>query len=42
MPKYFIKASYTTEGTQGLLKEGGASRRKAVGKRTIDYRPPGH
>ena len=30
MPKYFIKASYTTEGTKGLLKEGGTSRRQVV------------
>lgn len=32
MPKYLIKASYTVEGTRGLLKEGGTSRRAAVQK----------
>lgn len=30
MAKYLIKASYTVEGTKGLLKEGGSSRRAAV------------
>ena len=30
MPKYLIRASYTVEGAQGLLKEGGTSRRAAV------------
>ena len=30
MPKYLMVASYTQEGLQGLLKEGGSSRRKAV------------
>jgi uncharacterized protein with GYD domain len=29
MPKYLIEASYTAEGTKGLLREGG-SKRKAV------------
>jgi uncharacterized protein with GYD domain len=32
MPKMLIKASYTTEGARGLLKEGGTSRRAAVQK----------
>ena len=32
MPKFMIKASYTTEGTQGLLKEGGTGRRAMVQK----------
>ena len=32
MPKFMIKASYTTEGTRGLLKEGGTGRRAAVQK----------
>ena len=32
MPKFLIKASYTAEGTRGLLKEGGTSRRQAVQK----------
>ena len=30
MAKYLIKASYTVEGTKGLLKEGGSSRRAAL------------
>ena len=30
MAKYLIKASYTVEGTKGLLKEGGSSRKAAV------------
>ena len=30
MPKFMVKASYTTEGTRGLLKEGGTGRRAAV------------
>ena len=32
MPKFLIKASYTTEGARGLLKEGGTSRRAAIVK----------
>jgi uncharacterized protein with GYD domain len=32
MPKYMVQASYTTEGTKGLLKEGGTGRRAAVEK----------
>lgn len=32
MPKYLIRARYTTEGVRGLLKEGGSSRRQAVEK----------
>ena len=28
MPKYLFQANYTTEGFQGLLKEGGTSRRQ--------------
>ena len=32
MPKFLIKASYTSEGAKGLLKEGGTSRRAAVVK----------
>ncbi|MHB1533219.1 MAG: GYD domain-containing protein [Acidimicrobiales bacterium] len=27
MPKYLLSARYSTEGTKGLLKEGGTSRR---------------
>jgi uncharacterized protein with GYD domain len=30
MPKYLIQGHYTSEGVQGLLKEGGTSRRAAV------------
>ena len=30
MPKYLVQASYVGEGLQGLLKEGGSSRKKAV------------
>lgn len=30
MPKYLFKASYTKDGLQGLLKEGGSGRRDAI------------
>ena len=30
MPKYMIRASYTQQGLQGLIKEGGSSRRAAI------------
>ncbi len=30
MAKFLIQASYTPEGTQGLLREGGTSRRAVV------------
>ncbi len=30
MPKYLCQASYTAEGTKGLLKDGGSKRRAAV------------
>jgi uncharacterized protein with GYD domain len=30
MPKYLLEASYTAEGTKGLVKEGGSSRRKKI------------
>ena len=30
MPKYLVKASYSTEGAKGLMKEGGTGRRSAV------------
>ncbi|WP_330279081.1 GYD domain-containing protein [Streptomyces sp. NBC_00569] len=30
MPKFLIRATYTPEGTKGLLKEGASSRRAAV------------
>ncbi|MBI3917141.1 MAG: GYD domain-containing protein [Betaproteobacteria bacterium] len=32
MAKFMLKASYTVEGTKGLMKEGGSSRRAAVQK----------
>lgn len=32
MPKYLIEARYTTQGAQGLIREGGAGRRDAVAK----------
>ena len=32
MPKYLWQASYTAEGTKGLLREGGTSRRKNLEK----------
>ena len=30
MPKYLIEASYTLEGTRGIMKSGGTARRQAV------------
>lgn len=30
MPKYLFQASYTTEGTKGLQKDGGSKRRAAA------------
>lgn len=30
MPKYLVQASYSAEGTKGLLAEGGTGRRQAV------------
>ncbi|WP_328396246.1 GYD domain-containing protein [Streptomyces sp. NBC_00390] len=30
MPKYLVQASYTAEGTKGLLAEGGSGRKEAV------------
>lgn len=30
MPRYLFRANYTLEGLQGLLKEGGTGRKKAV------------
>ena len=32
MPRYLIEGNYTDEGTKGLLKEGGSSRRDTVTK----------
>ena len=36
MPKYLIEATYNSEGTKGLVKEGGSSRRAAVKKAVED------
>ena len=36
MAKYLWFASYTTEGSKGLLKEGGTSRRESVEKLVAD------
>lgn len=30
MPKYLVTASYTAEGTKGVLKDGGTKRRQAA------------
>ena len=30
MPKFLVEASYTVEGTKGLLKSSGSARRQAV------------
>ena len=32
MPKFLIKASYTTEGAKGVLKSGGTKRKEVVEK----------
>jgi uncharacterized protein with GYD domain len=34
MAKYLVQASYTAEGTKGLLKDGGSARQAAVKKAT--------
>ena len=34
MPKYLMEASYTTEGTKGLLKDGGSKRRAEMQRLT--------
>jgi uncharacterized protein with GYD domain len=31
MPRFLVKASYTPQGAQGVLKEGGSGRRDTVG-----------
>lgn len=36
MPKYLYKASYTSEGAKGLIKDGGSGRRSAIEKMTKD------
>ncbi len=30
MPKYMLQASYTAEGTKGLIRDGGVKRREAA------------
>lgn len=30
MPRYLFRANYTLEGLQGLMKEGGTGRKKAI------------
>jgi uncharacterized protein with GYD domain len=35
MPKYLIKASYTVEGTKGLIKGGGGTARRAAVQQTM-------
>jgi uncharacterized protein with GYD domain len=32
MPKFLVQASYTSEGTKGLLRDGGSKRRAIVEK----------
>jgi uncharacterized protein with GYD domain len=32
MQKYLVRASYTPEGIQGVMSEGGTSRRETIGK----------
>ncbi len=36
MPRYMIQGSYTREGIQGVLKEGGSGRKDAIGKMLAD------
>ena len=36
MPRYMIQGSYTREGIQGVLKEGGSGRVDAIGKMLAD------
>jgi uncharacterized protein with GYD domain len=36
MPRYMIHGSYTREGIEGVLKEGGSGRKDAVGKMLAD------
>jgi uncharacterized protein with GYD domain len=36
LARYLIRASYTTEGVQGVLTEGGTGRRDAIGKLLAD------
>ena len=36
MPKYLVEATYTSDGTKGLLKAGGSARRKIVEETTAE------
>ena len=36
MARYLLRASYTSEGIKGVLKEGGTGRQDAVGKLLAD------
>lgn len=36
MPRYLIQGSYTRDGIQGMLKEGGSSRKESIGKMLAD------
>jgi uncharacterized protein with GYD domain len=36
MSRYMIEASYTREGIQGVIKEGGSGRKDALGKMVAD------
>lgn len=36
MPKYMVKGSFTQSGVQGIIKEGGTSRRETIGKMVED------
>jgi uncharacterized protein with GYD domain len=36
MTRYMIQASYTREGIQGVMKEGGSSRKDLIGKVVAD------
>ena len=36
MPRYMIQASYTREGIQGVMKEGGSGRKDLIGKMVAD------
>ena len=37
MPKYMLHASYSTEGVQGLLSDGGSARRDAAAAAYISF-----
>jgi hypothetical protein len=32
MPKYMVQASYTAEGTKGLMRDGGSKRQAVIEK----------